>query len=405
MKRDYYEILEVTKTATLEEVKKSYRKLALQYHPDRNPDDPVAEDKFKEATEAYEVLSDQEKRNRYDRFGHQGVKNTDFHQYQNTNDIFSHFADIFGGMGGGSIFDQFFGGSQRGGGAPGPERGPDIQMPLTLTLEEIATGVEKKIKVRHLKTCVNCRGTGAKSGTAVDTCVTCSGIGQVRQVRSMGFGQFVNVTVCPTCQGTGRTIKERCDMCRGEGRTQEEEVLKVNIPAGVSEGNYLTLSGQGHAGRLGGPSGDAIVVIQEKQHDLFVRDGDDVLLELEVTFPQAALGAEVEVPTLSGQSLLKIQAGTQSGTLLKMRDKGIPHLNRGGKGDQLVRVQITTPTKLTKDEKALVEQLSGYTHFKARNSPAGSEQTSEQHVSDHARVSEREEQSGGLFEGFRAIFQ
>lgn len=365
MKRDYYEVLGVERTTTIEEIKKSYRKLALQYHPDRNPDNKEAEEKFKEATEAYEVLSDGDKRARYDRFGHQGVRNTDYGHYSNANDIFSHFADIFGGMGGGSIFEQFFGGG--GGGqrsATGPERGPDIQIPLALTLEEIATSVEKTIKVRHLKKCSTCSGTGAKNGSAVSTCPTCQGSGQVRQVRSMGFGQFVNVSVCPTCQGSGQSIKEPCDVCHGEGRTQEESTLKVNIPAGVSEGNYLTLTGQGHAGKRGGPAGDALVVIREKEHDQFLRDGDDVILDLEITFPQAALGADVEVPTLTGHSLLKIQSGTQSGTLLRMRDKGIPHLNRGGKGDQLVRVQIVTPTKLTKDEKKLLEQLSERDHFR-----------------------------------------
>ncbi len=366
MKRDYYEILGVTKTASVEEVKKEYRKLALQFHPDRNPDDKASEEKFKEATEAYEVLSDGDKRARYDRFGHQGVKNSDFGHYQNANDIFSHFADIFGGMGGGSIFDQFFGGQQQR--SPNaPERGADIQMRLQLTLEEIATGVEKTVRIKHLKTCSVCTGSGAKAGTSVDTCPTCQGSGQVRQVRSMGFGQFVNVMTCPTCQGAGRTIRERCTNCSGEGRVMEESTLKVKIPAGVSEGNYLTLGAGGHAGKRGGPSGDAIVIIQEAEHDLFVRDGDDVVLDLEVTFPQAALGAEVDVPTLYGHSLLRIAAGTQSGTLLRMRDKGIQHLNNSGKGDQLVRVQIATPKKLTKDEKALLEQLSKTEHFRSSN--------------------------------------
>jgi molecular chaperone DnaJ len=396
MKRDYYEVLGVERAATLEEVKKSYRKLALQYHPDRNPDDKASEDKFKEATEAYEVLSDGDKRARYDRFGHEGVRNTDFGHYQNTNDIFSHFADIFGGMGGGSIFEQFFGGGASRN-PNSPERGSDIQIPLALTLEEIATGVEKTIKVRHLKTCSTCAGSGAKNGTAVETCRTCQGAGQVRQVRSMGFGQFVNVSVCPTCQGTGQAIRERCTVCQGEGRVQEESTLKVNIPAGVNEGNYLTLSGQGHAGRRGGPSGNALVVVQEKEHDLFIRDGDDVVLDLEITFPQASLGAEVEVPTLTGHSMLKIQAGTQSGTLLKMRDKGIQHLNHSGKGDQLVRVQIVTPPKLTKEERKLLEQLSLLDHFKS-TSPAPAKNGSSP---EPAAVAEEE---ASFFENIRGIF-
>ncbi len=395
MKRDYYEILTVEKSASIDEVKKAYRKLALQYHPDRNPDDASAEDKFKEATEAYEVLSDQTKRARYDQFGHQGVRQNDFGHYQNSNDIFSHFADIFGGMAGGSIFDQFFGGGgQQRSASDGSERGSDLQLRMALTLEEIATGVEKTIKVKHLRSCTTCSGSGAKKGSAVETCTTCSGIGQVRQVRSMGFGQFVNVTTCPTCNGAGRTIKERCPACNGEGRKQDESTLKVNIPAGVSDGNYLTLSGQGHAGRRGGAPGDAIVIIQEAQHALFVRDGDDVVLNLEITFPQAALGAEVEVPTLTGHSLLKIQSGTQPGTLLRMRDKGIPHLNRGGKGDQLVRVQVVTPKRLTKEEKQLIEQLSKTEHFLAKSKVEGSANDS----------NERAEVEEGFFDNIKSIF-
>ena len=408
MKRDYYEILGLEKAASADEIKKQYRKLALQFHPDRNPDDSAAEDKFKEATEAYEVLSDADKRARYDRFGHQGVKNSDFGHYQSSNDIFSQFADIFGGMGGGSIFDQFFGGGQQQRSSTGPERGADIQMRMALTLEEIATGIEKTVRVRHLKTCSVCSGSGAKPGTAVDTCPTCSGIGQVRQVRSMGFGQFVNVMTCPTCQGAGRTIRERCTNCSGEGRTQEESTVKVNIPAGVSEGNYLTLSGVGQAGKRGGPAGDAIVIVQETEHDLFVRDGDDVILELEVTFPQAALGAEVEVPTLYGHSLLKIASGTQSGTLLKMRDKGIPHLNHGGKGDQLVRVQIVTPKKLTKEEKVLLEKLSEESHFKMvdKSAPLDEDHAEKaEHYAEENTSQDCTKVEAGFFQSIRNLFR
>ena len=397
MKRDYYEILSVTKTATIDEIKKSYRKLALQYHPDRNPDNKEAEEKFKEATEAYEVLSDGDKRARYDRFGHEGVRSGDFGHYQNANDIFSHFADIFGGMGGGSIFDQFFGGGQQRN-PNAPERGADLQVPLGLTLEEIAVGVEKTIKVRHLKTCAACHGSGAKAGTAVDTCPTCHGSGQIRQVRSMGFGQFVNVTVCPTCQGAGRTIRERCDVCHGDGRAQEETTLKVNIPAGVNEGNYLTLSGQGHAGRRGGPAGNVLVVIQELPHDLFLRDGDDVVFDLEITVPQALLGAEVEVPTLSGHSVLTIESGTQAGTLLKMRGKGIQHLSHSGKGDQLVRIQIATPDKLTKEERELLERLATMEHFRAA---VRTEEPQKAKTKSQKKKAMAEE---GMFDSIRSIF-
>jgi molecular chaperone DnaJ len=395
MKRDYYEILGVAKSADEDEIKKSYRKLAMQFHPDRNPDNKEAEEKFKEATEAYEVLSDTDKRARYDRFGHGGVKNTDYHHYQNVNDIFSQFSDIFSGGGGGSIFDSFFGGGMGQQRQAGPEHGADIQIRLPLKLEEIATGVEKTIKVRHFRKCGTCSGSGAKPGTGVQTCSTCGGQGQVRQVRSMGFGQFVNVSVCPTCQGAGTIIKEKCQTCSGEGRVQEESTLKVKIPSGVSDGNYLTLNGQGHVGRRGGAAGDAIVIIQELEHEIFIRDGDDVILDLDLTFPQAALGAEVNVPTLTGHALLKIQPGTKPGQILRMRDKGIQHLNRSSKGDQLVRININMPSKLTKEEKALIEQLAELEHFRSKETSA--EKSSE-------KKKEARAEEAGVFESFKNMF-
>jgi molecular chaperone DnaJ len=400
MKRDYYEILSVTRAASIDEIKKSYRKLAMEFHPDRNPDNKEAEEKFKEATEAYEVLSDTDKRARYDRFGHEGVRSSDFGHYQNTNDIFSHFADIFGGMGGGSIFEQFFGGGQQSRNPNAPERGADIQMQIGLTLEEIAEGVEKKVKVRHLVLCTTCKGSGAKAGTLVEICQTCHGAGQVRQVRSMGFGQFVNVTVCPTCQGAGQTIRERCPVCQGDGRTQEETMLSVKIPAGVSEGNYLTLSGQGHAGRRGGPAGNALVVIQELAHELFLRDGDDVVLDLEITVPQALLGSEVEVPTLMGHSLLTIQAGTQAGTLLRMRGKGIQHLGHSGKGDELVRIQIATPDRLTKEERDLLEKLATLEHFRSPEIASSDTKPKGKEKKDKKKAMA----GGSFFENIRSIF-
>ena len=399
MKRDYYEILSVEKSASVDEVKKSYRKLAMQYHPDKNPDNKEAEDKFKEATEAYEVLSDADKRARYDRFGHQGVKQNDYGHYQNTEDIFSHFSDIFSGMGGGSIFDTFFGGGNQQRGPSGPERGSDLQIRLPLTLEEIAEGVEKTIKIRHFRRCSTCTGSGAKPGSSVQTCTTCNGQGQVRQVRSMGFGQFVNVGPCPTCNGAGTIIKEKCTTCTGEGRVQEESTLKVKIPAGVSDGNYLTMNGQGNVGRRGGPAGDTIVVIEELEHDIFVRDGDDVILDLEITFPQAALGAEIEVPTLSGRALLKIQSGIKSGTILRMREKGIQHLNRHGKGDELVRVNIVTPSKLTKEERTLIEKLSKEEHFRGQ----GVEPEKPKSKKGKEPKAKKTEEAG-MFEGFKSMF-
>ena len=398
MKRDYYEVLGVVKGASDDEIKKSYRKLAMEFHPDRNPENKEAEDKFKEAAEAYEVLSDQTKRDRYNRYGHQGMRsNSDYHQYSNVNDIFSQFSDIFSGGGGGSIFDSFFGGGgqQR---QAGLERGSDIQLRLPLTLEEIAVGVEKTLKVKHFHKCKTCTGTGAKAGSSVQTCQTCGGQGQVRQVRSMGFMQSVNITVCHTCSGAGTIIKEKCTSCNGEGRVQEESMLKVKIPAGVNDGNYLTMQNQGHVGRRGGAAGDALIVIEELEHDDFIRNGDDVIYDLDISFPQAALGAEIEVPTLTGKALLKVHSGTQPGAILKMRDKGIQHLNRTTKGDQLVRINVATPTKLTKEEKSLIEKLSEQEHFRAT-------QTEEPRKEEkkNAKFESTEEESG-IFENLRSMF-
>ncbi|HET9137210.1 MAG TPA: DnaJ C-terminal domain-containing protein, partial [Candidatus Kapabacteria bacterium] len=243
--------------------------------------------------------------------------------------------------------------------------------------------------------CSTCKGSGAKEGTAVQTCQTCGGAGQVRQVRSMGFGQFVNVGPCPTCNGAGTIIKDKCTVCHGEGRVQEESTLKVKIPAGVNDGNYLTMNGQGHVGRRGGAAGDAIVVIEELEHDVFVRDGDDVILDLDITFPQAALGAEVEVPTLSGRALLKIQSGIRSGTILRMRDKGIQHLNRAGKGDELVRVHIVTPQKLSKTERELIEKLTQEENFRT-----------EEKKTEKAKSGKRgaKSENAGVFDNFKSMF-
>jgi len=395
MKQDYYEVLGVEKGASEDDIKKAYRKMAMQYHPDRNQGDKEAEEKFKVAAEAYEVLSDADKRARYDRFGHQGMRSNDYHQYSNANDVFSQFSDIFSGFsGGGSIFDSFFGGGQQQRQA-GPERGADIQLRIPLKLEEIAVGVEKTVKVKHYRRCGTCSGTGAKGTGGVQSCTTCSGQGQVRQVRSMGFGQFVNVTTCPSCQGAGTTIKDKCTACAGEGRLQEESTLKVKIPAGVNDGNYLTLQSQGHVGRRGGAAGDALVVIQELEHEVFIRDGDDVILDLDLTFPQAALGGEIQVPTLTGQALLKIHSGTKAGQILRMRDKGIQHLNRNSKGDQLVRINIVTPTKLTKEEKALIEKLSGMEHFKKSQGQFHKAENTD---------SEPHAEESGIFENLKNMF-
>lgn len=361
-KRDYYEILEVQRSSNQDEIKKAYRKAALKYHPDRNPNNKEAEEKFKEASEAYEVLSDADKRKRYDQFGHDGLRpGADFHGYQNVNDIFSSFSDIFGSGFGGSMFEEVFSGGRSRGrarGAGGGAAGSDLKIRLKLTLEEIATGVEKKLKIKRWKSCETCGGTGAKAGTSRAACTVCSGTGEVRQVSRSVFGQFVNISTCTTCNGEGRIIKDRCPSCSGEGREQGESMIKVNVPAGVAEGNYIPLRGQGNAGQRGGPAGDLLVIIEEEPHKFFTRSGDDILLDLLVGFPDAALGTEIDIPTLAGRARLKIEPGTQSGRILRMRDKGIPQLNGNGVGDQLVRVNVWVPTKLSREEKEILKTLA-----------------------------------------------
>jgi molecular chaperone DnaJ len=368
-KRDYYEILEISRQAGDDELKKAYRKAAMKYHPDRNPNNKEAEEKFKEAAEAYEVLSDPDKRRRYDQYGHSGMRaGADFHGYTDINDIFSNFGDIFGGSFGGGIFDEMFGGGggRRGGGrqrASQGTAGSDLKIRLKLTLEEIASGVEKKIKIKRWKTCQTCSGSGAKKGSSKTVCSVCKGAGEVRHVSRSVFGQFVSITACSTCNGEGHIVKDQCADCSGEGRVQGESAIKVSVPAGVSEGNYIPLKGQGNAGQRGGPPGDLLVIIEEDPHPVFTRHGDDVMLDLLVGFSDAALGAEVEIPTLSGKARLKIDPGTQSGRILRMREKGIPSLNGRSAGDQLVRVNVWVPTKLTREEKGQLQELSKSDNF------------------------------------------
>lgn len=365
-KRDFYEVLGVSRNATADEIKKAYRQMALKYHPDRNPGKKEAEEKFKEAAEAYEVLSDPEKRRRYDQFGHEGMRGTNYREFTDINDIFSTFSDIFGGGFGGSIFDEVFGGGPRSRrrtehhqGVPGS----DLKAKLSLTLEEIAQGVEKKIKVRRYKKCDTCRGSGAKAGSDIGTCPQCNGTGELRQVSRSMFGQFVNITTCPTCGGEGRVVRNPCSVCHGEGRVQGETMIKVNVPPGVSEGNYIPLKGQGHAGKRGGPPGDLIVFIEEQQHQYFTRNGDDIIYDLHISFPMATLGGETEIPTLTGKAKLTINAGTSAGRMLRMREKGIPHLNGYGRGDQIVRINIWVPTKLNARERELLNQLAASEHI------------------------------------------
>lgn len=369
-KRDYYEVLGVSRNATLDEIKSAYRKLAMKYHPDRNPGDKEAEEKFKEATEAYEVLSDPEKRERYDRFGHEGLRSGyDYHTYTTIDDIFSAFSDIFSGFGG-SIFDEFFGTgsrSRRTRTVSIGERGSDLRIRLPLTLEEIATGVEKTIKLKKFVTCHKCGGTGAKSGSGYKTCPNCNGSGEIRQVSRSFFGQFINITTCSTCGGSGRVLSEKCEVCSGEGRINGEETITVKIPPGVENGNYIPLSGKGNAGKRGGEPGDLIIVIEEKKHEHFERHKDDIYYQLLISFPEAVLGTKVEVPTLYGKETIKIEPGTQPGTKIRLTGKGIPHLNQYGRGDQIVIVNIYVPNSVGSKEKNLLKELLQSESMKPKN--------------------------------------
>ncbi|MFZ9814351.1 MAG: molecular chaperone DnaJ [Candidatus Kapaibacteriota bacterium] len=362
-KRDYYEVLGLGKQAGADEIKSAYRKLALQYHPDRNPDNKEAEEKFKEATEAFEVLSDDNKRARYDRFGHEGMKSgQDFHSYQNMNDVFSVFNQFFGGGGGGSIFDEFFGGGQQRRSQSMGQPGQDMRVRLQLTLEEIAMGVSKTLKFKKFSTCDSCAGSGAKGASGYATCTACNGAGEVRQISRSMFGQFVNIAPCANCSGSGKIIKEICGDCSGEGRLVGETTETVDIPAGVSEGNYIPLRGRGNAGKRGGQAGDVLIEIEEKEHPHFIREQDDILFELVVSYPEAALGAKVQVPTLYGFEEIHVKAGTQPGTIITLKEKGIKHLQSGGRGHQHVQVNVYVPTQRSSDEKKILKELSQSDH-------------------------------------------
>jgi len=369
-KRDYYEILGVQKNASEEEIRKAYRKVAMQYHPDKNPNNKEAEEKFKEASEAYEVLRDTDKRTKYDRYGHAGLKGgQDFHGFNNVNDIFSHFSDIFGGS---SIFDEFFGTSSRGQGR-GRRRsqgtpGSDLRVVLKLTLEEIAFGVTKKLKIKKMIKCTDCNGTGSDGGSSTKTCPACNGTGEVRTVSRSVFGQFVNIQPCSNCNGEGSVVDKPCRKCSGDGRMQDEVTIKIEVPAGVSDGSYMTLRGEGNAGLRGGHSGDIVVVFQELPHDYFIREGDDIIYNLFVSFPDIVLGTEVEVATLNGKARLKIDPGTQAGKMLRMREKGIQHLNHHGAGDQLVRVNIFVPKKISNKEREVLKELADMPNIQIQGS-------------------------------------
>jgi len=357
-KRDYYEVLGIDRNASKEEMKKSYRKLAMQYHPDRNPGNPEAEEKFKEAAEAYEILSHDEKRAKYDRFGHDGVRGSGFGStgFTDINDIFSHFSDIFGGA---SIFDDFFGGgSQRGRRKSAGSPGSDLRVNLKLTLEEIASGSKKKIKIKKQITCDSCKGSGAEKGSSLKTCSVCNGTGEIKSVSRSVFGQFVNITTCNNCNGEGTVVDTPCRKCMGDGRYNSEELLEIDVPAGVHEGSYMTLRGKGNAGKRGGQSGSIIVVFEEIPHKHFIREEINIIYNLFITYPQAVLGTEIEVPTINSKAMLKIVPGTQPGKLLKMRGKGIKDLNSSRVGDQIVKVNVAIPQKTSSKEKELLKQLA-----------------------------------------------
>ncbi len=366
-KRDYYEILGVAKGSSPDEIKKAYRKVAMQFHPDRNPGDKSAEEKFKEAAEAYEVLSDADKRAQYDRFGHAGLSGNGRGGHgggQNMEDIFSQFGDIFGD----DIFGNFFGGGggRRGGGGQRSRgvRGSNLRIKLKLNYEEIARGTTKQIKVKKYVACTTCSGSGAKDKNSVQTCATCGGNGQVRKVTNTFLGQMQTVTTCPTCNGEGTTVTAKCTACKGEGRVYSEETVTIDIPAGVQEGMQLSVGGRGNAGERGGPPGDLIILIEEEQHKELHRDGLNVAYELHLSFPDAAFGTNAEVPTIDGRAKIKIPPGTQSGKIFRLKGKGFPGVNSYEKGDQLIYINVWTPQNMTAEERAMLEKLNNSPNFK-----------------------------------------
>lgn len=370
-KRDYYEVLDVPKTASADEIKKAYRKKAIQYHPDKNPGDKEAEEKFKEAAEAYEVLSDADKKSRYDKFGHSGVGGAasgggQYGQGMDINDIFDHFGDIFGDAFGGG-----FGGYNSRGRGQRVNRGSNIRIKVKLTLEEIATGVTKKIKVNKFIGCDSCNGSGAKNGSGYNVCGTCKGAGQVTQITDTFLGRMQTSTICPHCGGQGKTITDKCTKCFGDGIVRGEELIEIRIPAGVADGMQLSVQGKGNMGARGGVAGDLLVVIEEQEHEHFVRDGENLFYNLNINFVDAALGAEVEVPTLTGKAKIKIAPGTQSGKVLKLKGKGIPELQGYHTGDLLVTVYVWTPQNLSKEEKTALEKLKDSPNFQPGKSQQG----------------------------------
>lgn len=360
-KRDYYEILGVSRNATPEEIKKAYRQKALKFHPDKNPGDASAEAKFKEAAEAYEVLSNADKKARYDQYGHAGMGNNfgggGFGGGMSMEDIFSQFGDIFGGFGG------FGGGYGRGTGRR-VNKGSNLRIKVKLTLEEILSGVEKKIKVSKYVACKSCKGTGARDGSAYHTCGTCNGMGSVTRVTNTFLGQMQTTSACPTCGGEGKTITDKCTVCYGNGIVKEDEVISINIPAGVAEGMQLSISSKGNAAARGGVPGDLIVLVEEMPHEKLLRDGSNLFYDHYINFSQAVLGDTVEIPTLEGKARIKIEPGTQAGKVLRLKGKGLPSVNAYGRGDLLVNINVWTPQSVTKEERAILEKLAMSENFR-----------------------------------------
>lgn len=360
-KRDYYEVLELDRNAAESDIKKAYRKMALKYHPDKNPDDHESEEKFKEAAEAYEVLSNAEKKARYDRYGHAGVGGNSggggFGGGMSMDDIFSQFGDIFGGAFGGS-----FGGSSARGRRV--NKGSNLRVKVKMNLPEIATGVEKKIKVSKYVSCKQCSGSGAENGSSYATCSTCHGNGHIRQITNTFLGQMQTTSTCPTCGGEGRIITKKCNLCQGNGVMRDEEIISINIPAGVGEGMQLSLSGKGNAGARGGIPGDLIVLIEEEKHPELERDGNNLIHNLFISVSDAALGSQIEVPTVDGKARMKIAPGTQPGKVLRLKGKGLPSVNQYGNGDLLVNINVWIPKEVTKEERKILEDLQQSENFK-----------------------------------------
>lgn len=360
-KRDYYEVLGVSKEATKEEIKKAYRKQALKFHPDKNPGDKKSEDNFKEAAEAYEVLSNEEKKARYDRYGHAGMSGASSNNYggagMTMDDIFSSFGDIFGDAFGG------FGGFSGGRRTRRVNKGSNLRVKVKLTLQEIATGTEKKIKVNKYDTCNICDGSGAADPSSMSTCSTCHGAGHVTRLTNTMLGQMQTSSVCPSCGGEGKTITRKCTTCYGEGIIQKEEVIKINIPAGVGKGMQMTVEGKGNAPRRGGVNGDLLVVIDEEEHPVLIREGNDLIYNLFISIPDAVLGTHVEVPTVDTNVKIKIEPGTQPGKILRLRGKGLPEVNGYGRGDLLVNVNVWIPKSVNKDEMKIIEKFKDSESF------------------------------------------